>query len=332
MSESLTALAGAPFAAFAVAAVAARFLSRGKAASFALDRPNSRSLHQTPVPRTGGIAVLLAMFSCWFAFGAAPRAAAVSAIAVIAVVSFLDDVRDLPAAVRLAVHLAAAAFFVYAVTAPAVPLLAQAALALAIAWIANLYNFMDGSDGLAGGMALIGFSVYAVAAYAAGDGDFAAANLIIAASAAGFLVFNFHPARIFLGDVGSVPLGFLAGSFGVLGWHSAAWPLWFPIVVFSPFIVDSSVTLARRLWNRERVWQAHRDHYYQRLVQMGWGHRRTACAEYALMIAAGGLALLALTLPGWSWLAVLAALATAYAALTAFIEHAWRGRAAADGR
>ena len=327
MSESLTALAGAPSFAFVVATLLAFILTRDRVARLALDQPNARSLHAVPVPRTGGIAVLTASLAAWFAFNAAPGRPILGALALLAVVSLLDDVRDLPPALRFLAHLGAAAIGVHFVAGPGVPLAGQGLLAVAVAWLINLYNFMDGSDGLAGGMAVIGFLVYALAAIAAGDFVFATTNLIIAASAAGFLVFNFHPAKIFLGDVGSVPLGFLAGAIGLHGWIAGTWPLWFPIVAFSVFIVDSSVTLARRLWNRERVWQAHRDHYYQRLVRMGWGHRRTACVEYALMATTGALALLALGLPEGARLAVLGAVAVVYILVIALVEHAWRSHA-----
>src|SRR5262245_1457719 len=169
---------------------------------------------------------------------------------------------------------------------------------------------MDRSDGLAGGMAVFGFSFYAVAAWLAGSTEFALVNLSIAAAAGAFLVFNFHPARIFLGDAGSVPLGFLAAALGLIGWLQRDWTGWFPILVFSPFIMDASVTLARRLLRREKVWQAHRDHYYQRLVRLGWGHGRTALAEYAVMFASGVAALAALALPAGPQAALLAAVAT----------------------
>ena len=163
----------------------------------------------------------------------------------------------------------------------------QAVLALATMWVTNLYNFMDGSDGLAGGMALFGFGAYALAAWLAGDAVFVVVAASIAAAAAAFLVFNFPPAKVFMGDAGSIPLGFLAAALGILGWRAGHWPLWFPVLVFSPFIIDASVTLARRLLRGERVWRAHRSHYYQRLVQLGWGHRNTALAEYALMAGCG---------------------------------------------
>jgi UDP-N-acetylmuramyl pentapeptide phosphotransferase/UDP-N-acetylglucosamine-1-phosphate transferase len=195
---------------------------------------------------------------------------------------------------------------------------------LALTWMTNLYNFMDGSDGLAGGMTMFGFFFYGVAAWLAGSTAFALANFSVAAAAAAFLVFNFHPARIFMGDAGAVPLGFLAGAFGIMGWLEHAWPWWFPALVFSPFIVDASATLARRLARRERVWEAHRDHYYQRVVQLGWGHRGTALAEYAVMAACGALALVALALPVAWQAAILAASIAVYGALIVAIGRAWR--------
>jgi len=140
-------------------------------------------------------------------------------------------------------------------------------------------------------MALIGFGTYAVAAWLAGEQSLAVFSLALSAASGAFLLYNYHPARIFMGDVGSVPLGFLAGALGLSGWVNDVWPLWFPALVFAPFMCDATLTLLKRLARRERVWKAHRDHYYQRLVRMGFGHRGTASIEYAAML---GCALAAL--------------------------------------
>ncbi|HUQ77133.1 MAG TPA: glycosyltransferase family 4 protein, partial [Burkholderiales bacterium] len=261
----------------------------------ALDHPNERSLHARPVPRTGGIAVLAGAASA-LAFGAAPLWLPLALALLLAAVSFVDDLRSLPVSIRLSAHILAAAVFVWYTTTPMA--YSQAvALAIAVAWLTNLYNFMDGSDGLAGGMSMIGFGAYAAAAILAGESALGTLCLCIAAASAAFLLFNFHPARIFLGDVGSIPLGFLAGALGLAGWRYEAWPLWFPVAVFAPFIADSTLTLARRFARRERVWQAHRDHYYQRMVRGTLGHRGTAYVAYVLMLACGGLSLAALPRP-----------------------------------
>jgi UDP-N-acetylmuramyl pentapeptide phosphotransferase/UDP-N-acetylglucosamine-1-phosphate transferase len=261
----------------------------------ALDQPNERSLHERPVPRTGGIAVLAGASSS-LAFGGTALALPLGLGLLLAAVSFADDVRSLPASARLLAHGVAAAVFVWYVLSP-VAWWHAALLVVAIAWLTNLYNFMDGSDGLAGGMTAIGFGTYAVAAILAGEAALGTVATCIAAASAAFLVFNFHPARIFLGDVGSIPLGFLAGALGVQGWRDEAWPLWFPALVFAPFIVDASITLLRRVARRERVWQAHRDHYYQRMVRGRLGHRGTAYAAYAAMAVCAGIALLAMPKP-----------------------------------
>jgi UDP-N-acetylmuramyl pentapeptide phosphotransferase/UDP-N-acetylglucosamine-1-phosphate transferase len=202
----------------------------------------------------------------------------------LAAVSFLDDLRGLPVAVRFVCHLAALLLPAHYGAGAAI------VVAIAIAWMMNACNFMDGSDGMAGGMALAGFGTYGVLAWWAGDATLATVSFSLAAAAAGFLVFNFHPARIFLGDAGSVPLGFLAAVLGLAGWTNGSWSLWIPLVVFSPFIADASLTLARRVFCGERFWQAHHDNYYQRLIRMGWSHRATALAALAAMPGAAALA------------------------------------------
>jgi UDP-N-acetylmuramyl pentapeptide phosphotransferase/UDP-N-acetylglucosamine-1-phosphate transferase len=280
----------APLAALAVALLAARLLLSSAGRRIALDAPNERSLHRDPVPRTGGIAIAAGVAaSCALVWPGLP--VILGAAALLAAVSFADDVLGLSTRVRLALHLGAAAAalaFDLEITAP----LAFVVFALALAWTANLYNFMDGADGLAGGMAVFGFGAYALAAHLVGASTLAALCASLAAASAAFLLFNWHPARLFLGDVGSVPLGFLAGALGLQGWSIGAWPLWFPLLVFAPFMCDATLTLVKRLLRRERVWQAHREHYYQRLVRMGFGHRGTAVIEYAAMAACAGLALL----------------------------------------
>jgi UDP-N-acetylmuramyl pentapeptide phosphotransferase/UDP-N-acetylglucosamine-1-phosphate transferase len=175
-------------------------------------------------------------------------------------------------------------------------------------------------------MTLFGFAAYALGAWLAGDGIFAALAGAVAAAAAVFLAFNFPPARVFLGDAGSIPLGFLAAALGLLGWREGYWPVWFPVLVFAPFVLDASATLARRVLRGERFWEAHKIHYYQRLVRLGWGHRNTAIAEYGLMAASGGVALWSLGQPAalqWAALAVMAAL---YVALAAAVDLAWHRR------
>jgi UDP-GlcNAc:undecaprenyl-phosphate/decaprenyl-phosphate GlcNAc-1-phosphate transferase len=314
--------------AFALSCVLTWLLTTHRARAIALDEPNQRSLHQLPIPRTGGLAIMAATLAAWLTLGSPVHRYVFIAALVLSALSLVDDVRSLPVTLRLLAHLVAAGAVVAALD-PQLPLLLWIGAILAIAWMINLYNFMDGSDGLAGGMALFGFLFYAWAAWRAGDTSFAFANACVAASAAGFLVFNFHPARIFMGDSGSVPLGLLAAAFGMRGWAEHIWPVWFPVLVFSPFIVDSSVTLARRAWQRQRLWQAHRDHYYQRLVQLGWGHRSTALAEYAVMILCGVAGVYAIDFNSDAQSVVLGATALLYMFAMLAVDATWRTSAGA---
>ncbi len=211
------------------------------------------------------------------------------------VLSLWDDIRGLPVAFRFFLHFVAAIWFVFGCGLfTSVGIIALSFTILAIVWSINLYNFMDGSDGLAGGMALFGFSIYGVAALMGGDSALAMICFSVGAATLAFLYFNFAPAKIFMGDAGSIPLGFLVSAIGILGWNRTLWPFWFPVMVFSPFVVDATVTLIKRFARGQKIWQAHREHYYQKLVQIGVGHRNTALLEYLIMFAVGLSALCAM--------------------------------------
>jgi UDP-N-acetylmuramyl pentapeptide phosphotransferase/UDP-N-acetylglucosamine-1-phosphate transferase len=305
---------------FAVSFACVRILL-GRFAGIALDQPNARSLHERPVPRTGGIAVLLGT-AVALGFGAAELWLPLTIALVLAIASFVDDLRGIPTALRMFLHLLAAGALVWYVLSPmhAVELIV---LILAVAWITNLYNFMDGSDGLAGGMAAIGFGAYGIAAWLSADAALASLCAALSAASVAFLVHNLHPARIFLGDVGSIPLGFLAAALGIVGWRNDVWPLWFPVLAFGPFIADATVTLLKRLLRGERVWQAHRDHYYQRMILMGLGHRRTAWLGYGLMAVCAGAALAGRNEAPWMQAAVFFGASALLAAIAVWVDLRW---------
>lgn len=308
-------------AAFIVSAASSLAFLSAHGRRLLLDHPNERSLHHRPVPRGGGIGIIAGA-----AVGASLAPAGIEAslwIAVgLAAVSLVDDWAALPVALRLCAHLAAAAGLLV-LEAGGAPLGLLLLLLLAVAWSTNLFNFMDGSDGLAGGMALVGFSAYAWAAHQSGHAGLSIASASIAAAAAGFLLFNFPPARLFMGDVGSVPLGFLGAALGIVGWHQEAWPFWFPALVFAPFCCDASVTLIKRLLGGERVWKAHRDHYYQRLVRMGFGHRGTLMVEYGAMLACAWAALAAREAPAAIQVTAIAACGLALGGSAIWIDGRW---------
>lgn len=314
----------APLTAFTVSLVLVWQLSRGPLAQLALDRPNERSLHNIPVPRSGGLGLHAGILLAWLIANAGIGTVVLGSLFTLLAVSALDDVRGLPILLRLATHVLTCCAVAFSLLLEPFGLAVAIACALGLVWMTNLYNFMDGADGLAGGMGLFGFGCYGIAAWLAGSAGFAWLNFSIAAAAFAFLLFNFHPARIFLGDAGSIPLGFLAGCLGLHGWLIGNWPWWFPLLVFSPFIVDATVTITRRACAGAAIWRAHRDHYYQRLVQMGWGHRKTAFAEYVLMLVSGGLALLGLSWVPTAQSVLIIAIGTGYLVLIVLIEHAWR--------
>lgn len=299
-----------------------RLLISSKAANKVQDMPNERSLHSTPVPRIGGVGLMAGVLCGWALLFSSLTWWVVLPLLILFGVSLLDDMHNLPVKLRLLVHLIAAAILVGGSGLFAQQGVVIALLVLLFAvWITNLYNFMDGSDGLAGGMALFGFGMYALAAWLTHNTPLALLNLCIAAAAASFLYYNFHPAKIFMGDAGSIPLGFLVAAMGLLGWQQGSWALWFPLLVFSPFIVDASVTLLKRTLSGDKVTEAHCGHYYQRLIQMGWGHRNVALAEYGLMLAVGTSALWLLNHP-FPW-QILLAWGIVYACLMLLLDARW---------
>lgn len=286
-----------------------------------IDHPNDRSLHSKPTPRSGGVAILVSVL---IGLGVAALGIAVMpspaeflpkgltsasfwivcSVALVTTVSFFDDRAGLPVGVRLAVQTIAAIIVVwgagltlYSFPIPAIKTVELGWFAAPVSvvfllWMSNLYNFMDGMDGFAGGMTTLGYGFLAYFGWRAGHPLMLLTTTVVAMSAFGFLFHNFPPARIFMGDVGSVPLGFTAGTLMLLGLRDGLFDIWVPILIFSPFILDATVTILRRAWQRQRIWEAHRDHYYQRLVLSGWSHRQTVLAEYGVMALCGGLAVL----------------------------------------
>jgi len=333
-------LAGVPVAAFALSA-AGIWLLRRRAGTLPRAIPNARSLHAVPIPRAGGYAIWLGFLPVALAVPPGfPSGLAgwLPPLVALVVVSGWDDAHEVGVVARLSVHALAALWTAASlvrtldgaqgIDAPP-PVLTAACIALVIAWSSNLYNFMDGTDGLAGAMGAIGFAAYGLAALGeagqsgAGPGS-APAFLALAAAIVPFLVVNRPRASMFLGDVGAVPLGYLAAAFGAAGVVEGSWPAWFPVLVFLPFVADATLTLVRRIARRERLWEGHRGHYYQRLAQLGAGHRGTL-AVYATIMAGTAITALALrsgaAAAGWwalaCWCAILLMLFAA-------IDYHWR--------
>lgn len=330
---------------FGASCLTTYFLSRPDSPLRVLDRPNDRSLHRVPIPRTGGLGIwagfalgLIGLFAASPAW--VPLLWILGAALLVGAVSFMDDRAQVSVGVRLASHLLAGCMILLAglgLTALEVPgavlevprTIGFALTLLSVVWMINLYNFMDGMDGFAAGMAVCGFGVLAVLGYLGDNALFALLSGMVAAAAGGFLVWNFPPAKIFMGDSGSSVLGLLAAALSLWGDKLGLFPLWIALLVFSPFIVDATVTLMRRAGRRERLWEAHRMHYYQRLVQLGWGHRKAVLVEYAVMGACGLTAItLIQTPPPVQW-AALAAWAVVYVIWFVSIDFHFRRRSGA---
>jgi len=269
-----------------------------------LDAPNDRSSHTRPTPRGGGIGVLAILLPAWLApfLLDAPadwRAFLVPAAAFgLALVSWRDDVAGLGALPRFLAHIGAAAIGIAALPGPVfqglLPGWLDGALAvIAWVWFVNLCNFMDGIDGMAGvETTALGIGVFAVLAAAGmATGPVPLQALALGAAALGFLAHNWQPARLFLGDVGSVPLGFLAGFLLLsLAGNGHFLPA---LILALYYLADATLTLLRRACAGRKVWQAHREHFYQHAVQRGLPHAAVAGAVAAADLALMALALLA---------------------------------------
>ena len=293
-----------------------------------LDLPNERSSHRVATPRGGGLAVVPVLLVAWLVIGqtGTPDQAHASLVLCgaalgLGVVSWIDDLKGLAVGWRLAAQAIAVAAAVWALPGggpywggllPAG--LDAVAAGLLWLWFINLFNFMDGIDGLAGAETVsLGAGVAVLAVIAGMDDVTVLHGLTALAAALGFLRWNWQPARIFLGDVGSVPLGFL------LGWlllDLSAQGYWVSALILPLYyLADSSITLVKRGLRGAAVWQAHREHFYQRAVQQGRRHGAVVgavvCANLGLIVLAALAAL------DWRW----PALAGAAAVVSALLFH-----------
>lgn len=278
-----------------------------------MDLPNARSSHRAPTPRGGGIGILAAVLTGWgglLLLGWVGPAVAIplTAAGVLALVSFLDDLRPRPAALRLAVQVAAVGAGLSAIGHGAFvgalpPVIDLPLTGFLWLWFINLFNFMDGIDGIAGGEAVcIGLGLALLAALALAPAEVGALGATLGAGGLGFLVWNWHPARVFMGDVGSVPLGYLLGYLLIrtASEGGALDPAGFAagLILSMVFTLDASTTLLRRLARGKRPTEAHREHVYQRAVIAGRSHGQVSGAVIVANLGLIALAaLLAATAP-----------------------------------
>lgn len=275
-----------------------------------IDHPNERSSHVTPTPRGGGLAivVLVIVTGVWSMKAAAPNHALIylACGAVIAYLGWRDDLHSLSTTVRFAVQGLVAAVSIYglgyfkAVTIPLVGELQLGAVGVVITflWIiglTNAYNFMDGIDGIAGGVALAGGLGWMLLATNAHSPFAFWIALAIAASSLGFLGHNWSPAKIFMGDVASTFLGYTFAVLPLLSSDKSGDALMLGTLLMWTFIMDAGVTFIRRALQRENIFAAHRTHLYQRLVIGGYSHAAISTLYISLTLLAGLLCY------AWSW-------------------------------
>lgn len=285
-----------------------------------IDLPGQRRSHTAPTPRGGGVgivaAVLLVGLPAWYWLDPTVHWGRLAAVAVavisVALIGWRDDHAPLPVLPRLAVHFGAALLVGASVLAARAGTTSQIwwgllPLAVVLIGFINAHNFMDGIDGILGQQGLFVMLGYGLLAVTAGYPGVAALAFATAAGCLGFLVFNAPPARIFMGDVGSGALGLLIGAVAALLVQRDPAMLWPCLILSSAFLVDSGLTLARRILDGQRWYAPHRQHLYQWLVRVKWSHARTDVAYMIWNLAiAAPLTWLAARWPergGWCFLA-----------------------------
>ncbi|MFQ5787022.1 MAG: glycosyltransferase family 4 protein [Thermodesulfobacteriota bacterium] len=274
-----------------------------------LDIPGSRSSHNFPTPRGGGLAISVCCLvaTLFFGIGGILESrlfwAFLGGGSAIAIIGWLDDRKSITPMVRFLVQLAAATWAVLLIGGfPSMNLgvgiislgwFGSILAILGIVWLTNLYNFMDGIDGIAGTEAVTVGGIGGALLVMSNTWGLALVSWAIAASSLGFLVWNWPPAKIFMGDVGSGFLGFFFAVLLLASERSGAIPLLAWLLLLGVFIGDATFTLFRRLLKREKVWEAHRNHFHQRAVQIGYSHRTVTLVVASLNAVLGFLAILA---------------------------------------
>lgn len=308
-------LIGLLLAAFLVSWGMTLILRRYALAKSLMDIPNERSSHSIPTPRGGGVAIVLTfalslpLLSSLGLIATPTLYGLLGAGLLVAMIGFADDHGHIAARWRLLGHFIAAVCALIGLHGLA-PIqlfgllvdlgwLGQILAILYLVWMLNLYNFMDGIDGLASLQAIFVCLAGSFVAWWTGHLSLMSGPLMLAAAVGGFLVWNFPPARIFMGDAGSGFLGLILGAFSLEAGGQAPELLWSWFILLGVFIVDATVTLLRRLCRREKVYQAHRSHAYQYASRRYSSHRAVTLGVFginmvwllpiALVVAAGML-------------------------------------------
>ncbi len=291
-----------------------------------LDKPGERNNHTRPTPVGGGIGfVPIIILGLWAAPGYVGGDSFYApgfllSTTLLLITGFADDVLRLPVRVRLAAQIAAIIFAYQSLSNISLfnlhPYISSALLALSLIWFINLFNFMDGADGLATIESIsIAIGIAGLATLLKSP-DLSLCALVVAVCMIGFLPFNWSPARIFMGDAGSISLGFILGVLLLeLARRGAIVPA---LILPAYFVLDASLTLIKRLKRRERIWQAHSTHAYQIAVRSGFTHREVASMVLLLNITLIALAVAAYKYPGFELAFLAFGYLTAWLLITRF--------------
>ncbi|MCE5328014.1 MAG: glycosyltransferase family 4 protein [Planctomycetaceae bacterium] len=262
-----------------------------------MDRPIHRSSHTEAVPRVGGVAIILGAFGAGLTlFKPTPAFAVGAGIgAMIAIISFLDDFRQMPSPVRFAVHLAVTLGTVLLIrlipdelNLPYLPLPLSPALGVFLAVLfvvafVNFFNFMDGINGIAAAQGIWGAGTMSLLLFWGGTANSVLAAAAVAGACLGFLPHNFPKARMFMGDVGSATLGFVLAMLTLLGAKQTKFPWIVFLMPLGVFIYDAAFTVIKRMIRGQKFYKAHREHHYQLLIRSGWSHTAVTCLQITMM-------------------------------------------------
>ncbi len=315
--DSIVGPLGLLFLAFFISYLGTFVVRRWALQSGVVDIPNERSSHDLPTPRGGGIAIVASFFAAMFlasffySFDLRTYWGLLLSAAAIAILGFIDDLHGLSRRHRFAVWIIIAGVsmaFGIRLRAVALPVIGVIPLSIlspliTFVWligVANFYNFMDGIDGLAAGEAISVAGFLAIVSLMHGNTFIFVTSLILLGSALGFLLHNLPPARIFMGDGGSNFLGFVFAALAIIGSQSGATsiPFAIPVVLLGTFLFDATITLLKRIPKGKNWLKPHRDHYYQRLIILGYSHKRVTFLYCSLNILLGFIALLYSRLDG----------------------------------
>jgi Fuc2NAc and GlcNAc transferase len=298
-----------------------------------IDIPNERSSHDVPTPRGGGLSVAVVFTLALLLMFLSDRIEKELLIALggggvfVAAIGFWDDHADLSKILRLTMQFAAAIWAViWLGGAPAIPLGSQAVQlglpgivigAISIVWMINLFNFMDGIDAIASIETITVSIAAAILLLAAGNASFNFLLSALAAATTGFLIWNWPPAKIFMGDAGSSYIGFALAVAAIATSHAGGVNLWCWLILLAVFLVDASVTLAVRMLRRERWYDAHRTHAYQHAARAVGSHLPISLCTGAInLFYLFPLAWLASERPHWAWwLAIVAIVPLVFAVI-----------------